>query len=197
MRRTSFARGSELTIRIDFFSVVTFFLVHVTLFSLSLSIVCVSYYHRSAFISLHGSTRPNKKDHLLRSRDFVASTTVASRTLGSLHASTPSTISSVSISPSLSLFLSHEPPSLPSLVAHPSPNSRLLRIFREVLSSTLLNLERDYYDINFRQSIYCDPRREIRVNARTRICICVIVALCKLLLNRELEYAQPPGASVN
>lgn len=97
----------------------------------------------------------------------------------------------------LSLFLSHEPPSLPSLVAHPSPNSRLLRIFREVLSSTLLNLERDYYDINFRQSIYCDPRREIRVNARTRICICVIVALCKLLLNRELEYAQPPGASVN
>lgn len=40
------------------------------------------------YLPLHGSTRPNKKDHLLRSRDFVASTTVASRTLGSLHAST-------------------------------------------------------------------------------------------------------------
>lgn len=68
--------------------------------------VCVSYYPRSAFISLHGSARWNKKDHLLRSRDFVASTTVASRTLGSLHASTPSTISSVSISFSFSLYFS-------------------------------------------------------------------------------------------
>lgn len=142
----------------------------------SLSVVCVSYYHRSAFISLHGSTRPNKKDHLLRSRDFVASTTVASRTLGSLHASTPSTISSVSISPSLSLYLllllSHEPPSLPSLVAHPPPNSRLLRIFREVLSSTLLNLERDYYDINFRQSTIA-IQEERYVRARVRVFVSV------------------------
>lgn len=64
-------------------------------FSLSLSLLLSSI---RFYLPLHGSTRPNKKDHLLRSRDFVASTTVASRTLGSLHASTPSTISSVSIS---------------------------------------------------------------------------------------------------
>lgn len=150
----------------------TFFLVHVTpLLSLSLSFASLIIIDPLSS-PLHGSTRPNKKDHLLRSRDFVASTTVASRTLGSLHASTPSTISSVSIYLSLSLFLSHEPPSLPSLVAHPPPNSRLLRIFREVLSSTLLNLERDYYDVNFQQStIAIQEEKHARVRARARVCM--------------------------
>lgn len=82
------------------------------------SCICVLRF-RSTFTSLHGSTHPNKKDHLLRSRDFVASTTVASRTLGSLHASTPSTISSVSISFSVSCSLVNRYPFHPLSPTHP------------------------------------------------------------------------------
>lgn len=84
------------------------------------------------YFFLRGSIHPNKKDHLLRSRDFVASTTVASRTLGSLHASIPSIVSSV-----FHLFPLNRHPFHPSSPTHPliavlvidSPRGTLFSIF--------------------------------------------------------------------
>lgn len=72
------------------------------------------------------------------------------------------------------LSFSHEPPFLPSLVAHPPPNARLLRIFREVLSLTLLNLERDYCDVNFRRSTFA-----IQDEKRVLCVMCCILNIAK------------------
>lgn len=131
LRRTSFARGSEtqseIAIRIDFFSVVTFFLVHVIHICVSL-LSSIRFYLPAWFNSSEQKRSPVE---IARFRGFndgrIKDTWLPTR-FYTIH-----NFVGFHLSP-------HEPPSLPSLVAHPPPNSRLLRIFREVLSSTLLNL---------------------------------------------------------
>lgn len=140
LRRTSIARGSELSseiaIRLDFFSGVTFFPSDspwsFTVSRRLLSVLIVPFPFLSHLICLSPflficSNLP-EKNHLLRSRDFVASTTVASRTLGSLHASTPFPISSVSIS--IPLNPTHPPTLPPRFPTWTDPRSR--DEFREV-----------------------------------------------------------------
>lgn len=150
----------------------TFFLVHVLRFTFL-------YYLRSAcYLFLHGSTRPNKKDHLLRSRDFVASTTVASRTLGSLHAfyTIHNFVGFITLQWTAIPSIPRRPPTPKLPTATDFPRGALF----DALESWARLLWRKLLTIN---------RRSIQDEKHA--CIYSLRNTCKSLLkSRKLEYAQ-------